>query len=86
VPKQNAPAPTPLRLSVNTILGGKFIKAGEALPITNEEDLPENFRPFVVGKESPESSECLANFDLNVVYSTDAVASLPPSARSRPQE
>jgi hypothetical protein len=37
-----------IRLSTNTILNGKFVNAGEPLPVSRIEDLPPNLKPLVV--------------------------------------
>ena len=63
----------PIRLSVNTLLDGKFIPAGEPLPVSSSDDLPPTLRPFVVTTEDePESEEVRANYELNTVYQVNS--------------
>ena len=46
--------PSPIVLSVNAIVEGKFIHAGTALPFTSAADLPESLKPFIArGDETP---------------------------------
>ena len=62
---------TPITLSVNTVFDGKFIPAGEVLPVSSTDDLPESLKPFVVvtSDQEPEAEEeATANYQLNTVY------------------
>ena len=70
MPKQPKPRPRRLRLSCNTILDGRFINAGDRLPVERGADLPEVLRPLVVtGEPEPEEpNEAGGFFDLNTPY------------------
>jgi hypothetical protein len=39
--------PAPIVLTVNTIIDGAFIRAGDALPFTSAADLPESLKGYV---------------------------------------
>ena len=66
--------PIPITLSVNTLLDGKFIPAGDPLPVSSSDDLPESLKPFVVtSDDEPEAEEeGTANYQLNVVYQVNS--------------
>ncbi len=55
--KQAEPPAAPIRISTNTILNGRFINAGEPLPVERIEDLPEPLRPLVVTGEPEEPDD-----------------------------
>ena len=65
----------PIKLSVNTVLDSKFIPAGELLPVSSADDLPESLKPFVVvpGGDEPEVEEqAPANYELGVTYQVNS--------------
>ena len=44
------------RVTVNTVFNGAFYKAGDPLPVSSADDLPEILRPFVVtSNQEPEA-------------------------------
>jgi hypothetical protein len=68
MPKQTEPL-TPIRLSDNTIIDGKFYVMGDPLPFARVEDLPPSLQPLVVTDEPEEfDDEPRGAFELNAVY------------------
>ena len=67
---------TPITLSVNTVLDGKFILAGDPLPVSSADDLPESLKPFAVttANDEPEEADDVAraNYQLGVVYQVNS--------------
>ncbi len=70
MPKQTETPAAPIRLSCNTILDGRFINAGDPLPVERVAALPEVLRPLAVtGEPEPEEpNEAGGFFDLNTPY------------------
>ena len=63
--------PAPIRLNCNTILDGRFIKAGDPLPCASEADLPETLRPFIVtdvAEADEEPNEARGSFHMGEPY------------------
>ena len=61
-----------ITLSVNTLIDGKFIQAGDPLPVSSD-NLPESLKPFVVTDDEPEpDDESNARFELNTVYAMNS--------------
>ena len=56
-----------IRLSVKTFIDGKFIQAGDPLPVSSD-NLPESLRPFVATNDEPFDEEPNAAFELGVTY------------------
>jgi hypothetical protein len=66
---QAEPTATPIRISTNTIIDGKFYLRGEPLPFSRAEDLPDNLKPLVVTEpEAEEENEPCGAFELNTAY------------------
>ena len=63
------PQQQPIKLSVNTLIDGKFIQAGEPLPVSSD-NVPPSLQPFVVtsGDEPEAEEEVRANYELGVTY------------------
>ena len=63
--------PAPIRLNCNTILDGRFIKAGDPLPCASEADVPETLRPFIVtdvAEADEEPNEARGSFQMGELY------------------
>ena len=71
--KQPAAAAALITLSVNCVANGKFFAAGEAIPYTNEGDVPPALAPFILREEEDDAgtpeTPTLA-FRPNTVYTT----------------
>ena len=80
MPKQTETPAAPIRLSCNTILDGRFINAGDPLPVERGAALPEVLRPLAVtGEPEPEEpNEAGGFFDLNTPLSSDRRQSTRP--------
>ena len=70
MPTPQTEAPRPITLSENAILDGKFIWAGDPLPVARVEDLPENLRALVVTgePEADEPGDARGSYERNTVY------------------
>ncbi|CEF48929.1 unnamed protein product [uncultured bacterium] len=67
----------PVRLSVNTIVDGRWFAAGEALPYKDAAAVPPALQPFIVtDPDEPEPGPHRLNFEVGQVYRTDPTGAI----------
>ena len=71
-PPAGAATNSPITLSTNCVIEGKFFAAGEPIPFANEAAVPASLKPFITEPAEPESTGPPGGvFQPDIVYRTD---------------